>query len=371
MTVETTTYISGLNSSNPGPNDPKSEGDDHLRLIKAAILATFPNISGAITPTHTLINSLFANPVSVASAATVDIGGQTSAVVEITGTTTITSFGTNYTGAKFLRFTGVLTLTQSSALNLPGGANITTAVGDTAIATPNLALNGWNVINYQSAINNYITALNALASVPTVVSNAILTKALSPAIYSATATIAAGDLNKPISSYPSAPIVLTLPTGATAGKSITITNGSTTNGAFVTLATPSGQYFNGYTFTGQTTFFVGTGDSITFVYDGLSTWQQVSGAAQLGVGQTWQNVIGSRAAGTTYTNTTGKPITAILSQSGSSPVQLNVSINGGSAITFAFGNGWNSGMFIVPAGATYNVTIASGGGSITSWWELR
>ena len=85
-------------------------------------------------------------PVTLASAATTDIGGQNSIFVEISGTTGITSLGTNYNGPRFLRFTGALLLTHNATtLNLPGAANITTAAGDTAIAIPNQALNGWNV----------------------------------------------------------------------------------------------------------------------------------------------------------------------------------------------------------------------------------
>lgn len=57
MGLETATYISGLNSANPvGASDPKSQGDDHIRLIKSTLLATFPNITGAVTLTHTQIN---------------------------------------------------------------------------------------------------------------------------------------------------------------------------------------------------------------------------------------------------------------------------------------------------------------------------
>ena len=94
----------------------------------------------------------FSAPVTLASATTTDIGGQNSFAVEISGTTTITSFGTSYNGPRFLRFTGALTLTHNStSLNLPGAANITTVAGDTAIAFPNLALNGWNVVNYTRA----------------------------------------------------------------------------------------------------------------------------------------------------------------------------------------------------------------------------
>jgi len=88
---------------------------------------------------------------SVASATTTDIGAANSLSVEITGTTTITGFGTAYSGPRLLRFAGALTLTDSASLALPGGANITTAAGDTCIASPNLAASGWNVYAYQRA----------------------------------------------------------------------------------------------------------------------------------------------------------------------------------------------------------------------------
>lgn len=53
MALETATYISGLVAANPLSTDPKSQGDDHLRMIKSTLLATFPNITGAVTATHT------------------------------------------------------------------------------------------------------------------------------------------------------------------------------------------------------------------------------------------------------------------------------------------------------------------------------
>jgi hypothetical protein len=97
-------------------------------------------------------------PASLPSAATVDIGGQNSVAVEISGTTGITSFGTNYNGPRYIRFSGVLILTNSATLALPGAANITTAAGDTCIAYPNLAGNGWNVVQYQRAANLHAAA---------------------------------------------------------------------------------------------------------------------------------------------------------------------------------------------------------------------
>lgn len=89
----------------------------------------------------------------IASAATVDIGGLNTTIARITGTTTITSFGTNYNGPRFVRFAGALTLTHNATtLILPGGANITTAAGDRAILTPiGNPGSGWQVLAYEVA----------------------------------------------------------------------------------------------------------------------------------------------------------------------------------------------------------------------------
>lgn len=52
------TYIDGLNTSNPVGTDGKNTADDHLRGIKLVLQNTFPNVSGAITATHTELNIL-------------------------------------------------------------------------------------------------------------------------------------------------------------------------------------------------------------------------------------------------------------------------------------------------------------------------
>ena len=56
MALETGSYISALVATNPTASDPKSQGDDHLRFVKAKILETFPSVTGAVTPTHTELN---------------------------------------------------------------------------------------------------------------------------------------------------------------------------------------------------------------------------------------------------------------------------------------------------------------------------
>lgn len=47
MGLEAATYISELVTSNPPSSDLQSQGDDHLRLIKAVLQATFPNATRA------------------------------------------------------------------------------------------------------------------------------------------------------------------------------------------------------------------------------------------------------------------------------------------------------------------------------------
>lgn len=42
MGLETANYINELNSANPTSSDPRSQGDDHLRLIKTTVKASFP-----------------------------------------------------------------------------------------------------------------------------------------------------------------------------------------------------------------------------------------------------------------------------------------------------------------------------------------
>jgi hypothetical protein len=88
----------------------------------------------------------------VASAATTDVGAAASRSLRITGTTTITSFGTAANGiTRKLRFAGALTLTHNAgSLILPGGANIITAAGDTATAI-SLGSGNWVVVDFMPA----------------------------------------------------------------------------------------------------------------------------------------------------------------------------------------------------------------------------
>jgi hypothetical protein len=118
-----------------------------VALASVAESGTGTDNTKAVTPA-----GLFPAKVDVASGSTTDIGAAASILVRITGTTTITAFDTAPDGIRRVGyFAGALTLTHNStSLILPGGANITTAAGDSFEAI-SLGSGNWKVLFYQKA----------------------------------------------------------------------------------------------------------------------------------------------------------------------------------------------------------------------------
>lgn len=94
----------------------------------------------------------------IASAGTTNLANATGWFCDVTGTTTITAFGTVDAGQMFmLRFTGVLLLTyNASSLILPGAASKTTAANDVAIML-SLGSGNWQCVSYQQAVTTSLT----------------------------------------------------------------------------------------------------------------------------------------------------------------------------------------------------------------------
>lgn len=116
----------------------------------ASISASKLNLSGiAQTVSYTGAPENWAKGSDIASATSTAIGAATGNYINVTGTTTITSFDTVQSGTvRFVQFTGALTLTHNAtSLILPSGANITTAAGDTAIFASEGSGN-WRCLNY-------------------------------------------------------------------------------------------------------------------------------------------------------------------------------------------------------------------------------
>ena len=113
MGLETGTYIDSLNTSNPGATDSVAQGDDHIRLVKSTIKNSFPNITGAMTATHTELNLLDGCTANTTELNYVDIA--TLGTVEASKAVTADS-NKDITGIRNLTVTG--TITNSSIISL-------------------------------------------------------------------------------------------------------------------------------------------------------------------------------------------------------------------------------------------------------------
>jgi len=117
MGLETGTYIDSLNTSNPGATDSVAQGDDHIRLLKSTIKNSFPNITGAMTSTHTELNLLDGctanttelNYVDVATLGTVEASKAVTADAnkDITGARNLTITGTLSAGSGLISLSDV------------------------------------------------------------------------------------------------------------------------------------------------------------------------------------------------------------------------------------------------------------------------
>lgn len=124
----------------------------------------------------------------------------------------------------------------------------------------------------------------------------------------------------------------------------------------------------GISFGSSGTAYGTSGQVLTSNGNAPPTW---ANASSIGVGQTWQDVTASRAAGTTYTNSTGKPIFVMISVYNSQAANILLVTVSGVLISAVGQSTWDNSTqasFIVPDGATYSATSSSG---VRIWAELR
>ncbi len=148
-------------SASPGSTDSVTEGSVNLYFTEPRALAAVPIATGSVLgkikagahmtiggdgtadvvwPNYTdkagdtLTGPLNeAHGADIASGSTINLTTATGNLVDVTGTTTISSITLGDGAERTVRFTGVLILTNSANLVLPSGANITTAAGDYAV----------------------------------------------------------------------------------------------------------------------------------------------------------------------------------------------------------------------------------------------
>jgi hypothetical protein len=143
MALETGSFISDLNSSNPQSTDSVSQADDHIRLIKSTVKATFPNVTGAVTKTHSQINDLLekaggtmTGALTLSGAPSSNLHAATKAYVDtadagkVDTTRTITA-GTGLSGGG--------TLAADRTISVASGGIGTTQLADGGVSTAKIA----------------------------------------------------------------------------------------------------------------------------------------------------------------------------------------------------------------------------------------
>ena len=141
MTVETATYISDLDTALPAATDPLAQMDDHLRLIKATIKATFPNVEGEVTSTHTELNnsgSLGTRMTAVESGKLDKTGGTLTGALTVQGNINATSGGKIQEGGNALIPQGSIILWSGSSSAIPAGWTLCNGVTVSGVTPPDL-----------------------------------------------------------------------------------------------------------------------------------------------------------------------------------------------------------------------------------------
>ena len=95
-----------------------------------------------------------------------------------------------------------------------------------------------------------------------------------------------------------------------------------------------------------------------------SNAETIAQSTDLGIGQSWQNMTGSRSVGVTYTNNTGKPIQVMINHNFGQSGSITL---GGVELPMVDGDAYSFFNFVIPNGSTYRIN----GGGIISWAELR
>lgn len=135
MALESASFPTQLVVTNPTGTDSKSQGDDHLRLIKNVIKTTFPNLNAAVTSTPAQLNAI-ASPGVLCFPGMVVLWSGSIANIPL-GWKLCNGSGTISTGGAVpdLRNRFVVGAGQTYAVNATGGADTSAVSGITSIVT--------------------------------------------------------------------------------------------------------------------------------------------------------------------------------------------------------------------------------------------
>jgi hypothetical protein len=135
MPLESATFIADLVNTNPvGATDPKSEGDNHLRLIKTALQNTLPGANRAIK-----FNEL-PGAIEIKAGAYTVVAADAGKLFDCSGEFTLTltavaTLGANFTFRAYNSGTSLVTVDPNASELINDKAAIFLSPGDFIIAT--------------------------------------------------------------------------------------------------------------------------------------------------------------------------------------------------------------------------------------------
>lgn len=429
MGLETGTTISSFISSNPTSADPVNQGDDHLRLIKSVLKAQFPGTAGlgyntAITATEAELNSLHTGSISTilptisgyviganTAIANTDtllaaIGkaqGQINSKTVITGSELVTNLqdvnGLNVTSG-VIESAGRFTLSAVYTIQTLGTTNNAqwnTIAGTTNVAATALVAGRTYVIVSPGTTNfTLIGAANNTIGTSFIATGAGTGTGTALRTYTVNSLFTCANIGTSMGTGTAFRETNTTAQRETAttfdiGGIYTIQSIGTTN--FTLIGAASNTVGLVFTATGVG---AGTGTALRKMSMGLSgsitaltgvvtalTANAGTNTAQIattanvyessiGWGQTWQDVTASRVSGTTYYNTTGKPILISFYGGASANTTASVIVNGLTVYSWvansAAGVTTTGCGIIVPASNSY---IINSSPTFTKVFELR
>lgn len=358
---------------------------------------------------------------AISTAASAAQNGSQTYLTAVSGTNTITATLTGltaYTAGLTVRFTAAGANTGAVTLNIGslGAINLVRADG-VALVTGDILSSG----TYEAVYDG--TSFKLQGSVaPSQLTTAVQIQTISGSVASNALTIGAGALtlgfrsttltSGTISTVVGTPSNLVVPSGATLGTVSAVASSlvilALNNAGTIELAVVNLSGGNDLTETGliSTTAISAGATSANVVYSTTArtsvayrvigridstqtmagTWaatpsliqgaggQAITAMSSLGYSQTWQNLTGSRTIGTTYYNTTSRPISVSCFLNGGSAGNAFAVVNGvtiqgqqanaaGSVVLYV--------TFIVPPQGSYSASISTSPTSVNAWQELR
>lgn len=344
MGLETGSFINDLVSSNPvGATDSRAEGDDHIRLLKATIKATFPGMAGA-----------FAR-VSAKSGAYTVVANDNTVLFNCTGTFTLAltaaaTLGNQHTFVVYNSGSGTITVDPDGSELINGAATVSVGPNEALVVhCTGTAFLGFFALIDPSRLTRATTIENAVSLLGDISPTALAadTNDYAPTGFSGASVVRVSS---------SAAVNLTGLAGGADGRTVFLFNVGSYQ---ISLVDESSSSIAANRFALANNLQVAGGDGVLLVYDATdSRWR----AATLYFATSG---IYFYTSGTSFTTPTNAQLLVVDGLGGGGGGGAGGNGSGSSAISGGGGAGGSSGghgrLVISSPAASYSYAIGSGG----------